>query len=41
MSVRRLSWRPASVVLSATGFAEPFPIVWKRLASMFGKFFRT
>jgi hypothetical protein len=29
------------VVLSATGFAEPCPIVWKRAFSMFGKFVRT
>ncbi len=39
MSVRRLSWRPVSVVLAATGFAEPWPMVWKRCGGMFGKFF--
>src|ERR1051326_3869760 len=36
ISVRRFNWRPASVALSATGFVEPRPMVWKRFASMFG-----
>ena len=30
MSVRRLSWRPASVSFEATGLSEPWPIVWNR-----------
>src|SRR3954453_3883695 len=30
MSVRRLSCLPASVALSATGLAAPWPMVWKR-----------
>src|SRR5881394_199230 len=36
ISVRRFNCRPASVALFATGFAEPRPIVWNRLGSMFG-----
>ena len=39
MSVRRFSWRPVSVVFGATGFSDPWPMVWKRAAWMFGKFF--
>ncbi len=41
MSVRRFSCRPASVVLGATGFSSPRPIVWNRAGWMFGKFFST
>ena len=40
MSVRRFSCRPVSVVLEATGFSDPRPMVWKRVAWMFGKLFR-
>ena len=38
MSVRRFSCRPASVVFSATGLADPRPIVWNLAVGTFGKF---
>ena len=36
MSVRRFSWRPASLVFGATGFVEPLPIVWNGNAAVPG-----